>query len=322
MAYMSMKVGLLYVTHGTYEAISNALEGAISADKIRKIHIGESTEWFKELDDLAADIETDYVPMPLLKMRSALSYLTEAKDNTALILNAEAMSAALDKVVDWDEGQDDQLDYRRSKPFAHYLRGHLQFAQGYPELALISFRKAATGFWALAPGESAISTWEIMHLSLAQQMTLSCAYELFDKGLYSEKVLSQTADELIKEGASSYLDDLLKIAPVWPLAFNYASMLSYSSACEAEKVRALERAIHINPQLANFDLRLPGMTETVNECPYLSKISDVIEIRNLKLLTAARGIVAKLSEKAPEKPLTSRALPTARRQLAIAITNH
>lgn len=324
MSSMSIKIGMIYDQMGSYESIAAALGDKISATRIRRMHLGEGAGWDDAIDRLCIEIESEYVPTLLLKLRSQFSYLIETGDRMALARHAELTRALLDAGVDWDAGCDDEIDDRRTGPFIDFLRGYAHFALEEHDAAILSFLRASEGLRRLAPGKVDITCWETVHISLAQQMALMSAYQLVEAGACSSKVISQVANNILAAGATNYLERVLKVAPVWQLSFNYASVLASADVSVKQKLGALARAIFMNPQLADFDVRLKGMGESINECRYLAPVARLLEAEQPRLLQAAREIVGRAqgaSSRPAEagKEIGARKLPSVRRQIARAL---
>jgi len=326
MSLTALKIGLLKISYGSYDAIAGAIfdmdRCEISSAKLRRVHLGESLGALREVDALFEDIETDYIPASLSHMRTVHAGLQDSGDKTLLCQYAVLMKTALSEVPDWDNGQDDRLDYRRTGPFRSYLLGHAFFATGHFQDALSHFRASADGFWSLAPGETAISSWEVLQLALAQQMALVSAYEVSERQPAESRVIQETAELLLAQGASKYLNKALEIAPVWKFAYNYASMLASADIAHEEQDAALARAIHIHPQLAMFECVLQGMEESVAACAYLSKVAQRLEISHPALLLSARQVVSAHMTGQDAKPVSARDLPKMRRQLQLSLRAH
>ncbi len=201
-------------------------------------------------------------------------------------------------------------------PFKKFLLGYSAYLLKDYISAIKSFEEASEGFRHLAPDEADISKWEIIHISLSQQMALLSAWDARQKNGDSAKI-AEMGSKLLKQEAFEYLRHSLKIAPNWQFAFNNANLFSISDVPVKDKIKALALAIFMNPQLSDFNTLIGGMTETISECHFLGPVAKELEAQMPSFLEAAREEVRRAFEKSSSKrtQLSTRELPSVRRRV-------
>lgn len=298
---MQIKIGLIYSAWLNYDAISRLFDGQISPAQLKRIHNGGKTPWNYVIHRACLEeCEFEFVPEGLLNAMSQFSYLSEKGDSIALKLH----SLHIKEMISIDTEQDTYLDERdelRVVPFKNFLLGYsAYFLKDYIS-ATKFFEMASEGFRQLAP-DADISDWEIIHISLAQQMMLLSAWNTSQKNGDSA-IIVEMGDKLLKEKAFEYLRHSLRIAPNWELAFNNANMFTISDVPIKDKVKALALAIFMNPQLSDFNSLIGNMTETISECHFLGPVAKELEAQMPSFLEAAREEVRRAFEKVRQKEL-------------------
>ncbi len=317
MSAMQIKIALLFSHFGCYIKIADLCEGQISAAKLRRYHNGERAPWFPTIDKLCLEeCEVEFVPEWLLNARSQFSYLSEKGDSIALDLHSRTMRDIIPIDTEQEETYLDERDELRVVPFKNFILGYsAYFLKDYIS-ATKFFERASDGFRHLAPDQADISDWEIIHISLAQQMMLVSAWDARQKNGDDSAKIAEMGSKLLKQEAFEYLRHSLKIAPHWEFAFNNANLFAVSDVPLNDKVKALALAIFMNPQLSDFNSLIGGMTETISECRFLGAVAQELEAQMPPFLEAAREEVRwALAKGSPNRAqLSTRELPSVRRR--------